>query len=222
MLLIRGLRKNLSQDLVCEEIIYCVNQIMNSSKTYAGRHRFNVRIPLLLFILPLVACSNLGINSKAKQYVEGSPADEPLAQATEVWTSLLKKSAYPYNNPLPPQEPTLVDGLYEKFESKKATPIPCRRCPDYMIEGGIWRLSFEKGTFHILHVPTGWQGLGSYEIRSGRLYLFNDPKCPKTTGIYHWQLSDRVLILDVLRDDCAADLRGHNLGHLPWTPVSTN
>lgn len=163
-------------------------------------------------VLLIAACSPATTPSTPDLLQTGQPVTP-----TDVWQSLLQKSAYPYHRPLPLDEPTAIDGIYVKFEPKEATPIPCRRCPDYMAEGGIWKISFQSGTFHILHVPTGWQGLGSYSVTGDQLTLFNDPKCPSIVGRYHWESTGDTLLLETIEDSCAADLRGHNLEKLPWS-----
>jgi hypothetical protein len=56
---------------------------------------------------------------------------------------------------------TALDGTYTKLDPKKAPPVPCRRCPDYVPQGGIWKLNLDKGIFRIFHESTGWRSIGS-------------------------------------------------------------
>lgn len=85
-----------------------------------------------------------------------------------------------------------------------------------MNEGSIWKLSFDKGTFRILHLVTGWTGIGSYTLAGNQLMLFNDPKCPREVGRYTWQLDEDGLAITTIADHCAADLRSHNLEQMTW------
>ena len=141
-------------------------------------------------------------------------------QTVDAWSQLLAKEAYPYTTPIPMAEASILDNTYEMFVAKVSPPIPCRRCPEYLAEGGIWRLRLQEGGFWILHVPTGWQGLGSFTLQDDRLYLFNDPNCPGYIGTYRWSLRDNQLELVTVEDGCAADLRGHTLEKNPWQIVS--
>ena len=177
----------------------------------------NERFVLWLMIpLLIMGCDSTGSAGTVAPNPEPNTTPVTEAPATDVWLSLLGKKAYPYNTPLPPPTPTILDGTYQKFEPKKETPIPCRRCPDYMAEGGTWKLNFDKGTFRIFHEPTGWQGLGAFSISGDRLILFNDPKCPDRVGTYTWKVDGDHLLLKTVEDTCAADLRGHNLEKMPW------
>ena len=168
----------------------------------------------LCFLLLLITTSCLPAFKEEPQSSEHSQSET--LTTPDDWSSLLQKNAYPYNTPLPPLTPTILDGTYTKFESKDATPIPCKRCPDYMVEGGTWKLKLDRGTFRILHEPTGWRGLGSFTVSADRLVLFNDPKCPDLVGVYAWQHEAGTLILNTIEDTCAANLRGNNLENLPW------
>jgi len=84
-----------------------------------------------------------------------------------------------------------------------------------MNEGSIWKLSFDKGTFRILHLVTGWTGIGSYTLAGNQLMLFNDPS-PREVGRYTWQLDKDGLASTTIADHCAADLRSHNLEQMTW------
>ncbi len=133
-----------------------------------------------------------------------------------IWTELLQKIPYPHTAPLPPAVHSALDGTYAKFDPKRTPPVACRRCPDYMPEGGIWKLNLDKGIFRIFHEVTGWRSLGSFIVDGNRLQLFNDPCCIEVTGFYRWTLTDRQLILRVDEDDCAIGLRAKNLTQRPW------
>jgi hypothetical protein len=141
-----------------------------------------------------------------------------------IWYELFSRGPYPYTIALPPPYATIIDGTYTKFETKKTPPIPCRRCPDYLWEGRIWKLNLTKGVFRIFHEVTGWRSIGTYIVNvdfdsnppTGQLLLANDPVCQETLGLYHWKLEEGKLILTVVEDPCSMRLRALNLTHLPW------
>ncbi len=143
---------------------------------------------------------------------------------TDIWLALLQKVPHPYTTPLPAQTPTSLDGIYVKLESKDATPVPCRRCPDYLPAGGTWRLNLDKGVFRIFHEATGWRSLGSFTVSGDQIVLFNDPTCFRTTGIYEWQLEEGQLSLRVIEDTCHVDRRARSFTNSAWVscqPPST-
>ena len=135
---------------------------------------------------------------------------------SEIWSGLLQRMPYPYTLPLPPEKSTEVDGTYTKFELKDTPPVPCRRCPDYAPEGGIWKISFNKGVFRILHKVTGWKDIGTFLVSGDQITLANDPTCQEVIGLYTWKLEGGALVLKVIEDKCAIGLRAKNLTNLPW------
>lgn len=132
------------------------------------------------------------------------------------WQALFQHTPVPWTTPLPPEEPTVLDATYVKINPRLATPFPCKRCPDYALEGGLWKFSLNKGTFRIYYTINGWRSLGSYTVSEDRLYLFNDPYCNWETGIYTWKLEDGALILSEVNDPCSGGLRAANLIDQPW------
>jgi hypothetical protein len=116
-----------------------------------------------------------------------------------IWSELLQKTPFPHTAPLPARVPTALDGTYTKFDPKKTPPVPCRRCPDYVPQGGIWKLNLDKGIFRIFHESTGWRSIGS-EVK----------------GFYRWTLAQGRLSLQVVEDKCAIRQRAKNLTKLPW------
>ena len=136
--------------------------------------------------------------------------------SSDPWFELFQRSPYPYTLPLPPAKATPLDGTYTKFETKETPPVPCRRCPDYAPEGGLWKLNFTKGAFRIFHTVTGWKDMGSFIISGDQLTLANDPVCHEVIGVYQWRLEEGKLILTVIEDRCAIGLRTMNLTKLPW------
>jgi len=142
----------------------------------------------------------------------------PLATPTDIWLDLLKKVPHPYTTPLPAQTPTILDGIYAKIEPTMGTPVACRRCPDYLPEGGIWKLNLDKGVYRIFHAATGWRSLGSFTLSDNQLFLFNDPACFDKIGRYKWQLEDGQLTLVILEDTCHVNRRARSFANMPWIP----
>lgn len=155
---------------------------------------------------------------------EGSAPERAAATPADPWTALLQKSAYPYTFPLPEPTRTILDGTYAKVELKEEPPVHCLRCPDYAPEGGVWKLSLDRGTFRIFHQATGWQSVGSFILSKDRrtadttdqMVLFNDPNCPEYVAIYAWKLEEGQLLLEAIEDTCSIHLRAMNLTNLPW------
>ena len=135
---------------------------------------------------------------------------------TERWMELQLRMPYPYTTPLPPAMPSVLDGVYAKFEDREGTPIPCRRCPDYAPERGIWRMSLEKGVLRVYYQFWNWTSIGSYTVSDNRITFFNDPNCIENVGVYTWKLEEGRLILNVIADDCAIALRAKNFTMRPW------
>lgn len=143
------------------------------------------------------------------------PVDDTSVEGGPTPTS--ESSPWPYTTPLPPSVPTLLDGTYTKVNPSTATPVPCRRCPDWLPEGGLWRLRFDRGVFRIAHATTGWRTVGSFTISGDQLLLFNDPTCHLEVGEYTWSLEEGLLRLEVIDDACAIALRAKNLTEQPWS-----
>ncbi len=131
---------------------------------------------------------------------------------------------FPYGAPLPPPLPSVLDGLYSKMVPLEGTPVPCKRCAGYRLEGGLWTLYFDKGMFRVFQQDTDFETVGSFVVSGNRLTLFNDPYCDeelKTMGIYQWTLEGSTLTLAALDDGCSIHLRAKNLTSAPWvkTPI---
>ncbi len=165
-------------------------------------------------VLAIISCSPLSPNNGK------APAPEPSGHTngstSVIWTELLQKKPFPHAAPLPSPVPTVLDGTYAKFDPKKTPPVPCRRCPDYVPEGGIWKLNLNKGVFRIFHEFSGWRSIGSFDVDGNRVRLFNDPTCIEEMGTYTWTLKEGRLGLQVVEDKCAIGLRAKNLMQLPW------
>ncbi|NTU62126.1 MAG: hypothetical protein HGB05_01680 [Chloroflexi bacterium] len=148
-----------------------------------------------------------------------SPNSARLAQSTLTPSGrpTTQSSPYPYTTPLPPPVVTDLDGLYAKIDPKPGTPVPCKRCPDYAPAGGAWQLGFDKSTYRVLHVPTGWRSVGSYTVSGNQLTLFNDPVCHNKVGTYTWIVKNGELTFQEIDDQCAIQLRAVNLTRQPWS-----
>jgi hypothetical protein len=170
-----------------------------------------VIVPILLMIMT-AACSptphDAGQSAPETSEIPPTP--------TDIWSAMLQRTPYPYTTPLPPAEPTILDGTYVKFDPRPGKRAPCRRCPPYPPEGGVWRLNLDNGIFRVAHDVIGWATLGSFTVSEGRIEFFNDPHCYEDVGIYTWGLEAGKLTLEVVEDDCASGLRARNLVSLPW------
>ena len=134
----------------------------------------------------------------------------------EKWAALLQRQPFPYRRELPAPERTPLDGTYTKVDPKKDPQVPCRRCPDYAPEGGVWKIQFDKGVFRIIHLSSGWKSIASFSLEGDRLSLFNDPVCHETTGMYNWKAEGGQIVFTVIEDECAIRLRAMNLTKQPW------
>jgi hypothetical protein len=145
-----------------------------------------------------------------------APPTPEASTPTVRWLELLRRTPYPYSTPLPPPEPTILDGTYTKFDPRQAGHVPCKRCPAYPPGGGVWRLNLDRGIFRVYHRLTGWVTLGSFTVSEDRIEFFNDPHCFQDTGLYIWELTDGELTLKLVEDNCGVYLRANNLVALPW------
>lgn len=141
---------------------------------------------------------------------------QPAGTPTDIWMSLFERTPVPWTTPLPALEPTVLDATYVKINPRLATPFPCRRCPDYALNGGLWKFSLDKGVFRIYYTMNGWRSIGSYALSGDQIYFFNDPYCNWETGVYNWKLEDGVLTLSEVDDPCSGGLRSANLIDQPW------
>ncbi len=173
--------------------------------------RQNLRL-LLIFIF-------IALFSVSQPTQSAQPADTvPSAQATpaDIWKALQERTPFPYSLQLPPLTFTAIDGIYVKQEPLIKEHVHCKRCPDWLYEGGLWKIRFDRGIYRVFHADVGWKSLGSYTVSGDRLILFNDPYCIEDMGVYTWKLEKGVLTFQVINDMCAIRLRGKNLTHLPW------
>jgi hypothetical protein len=134
---------------------------------------------------------------------------------------------YPFTTPIPPREPTPIDGTYMRIMSLDdvggpvvGLPYRCLRCIPYRIDPGITTLIFYEGRYFLHHRLSGFKARGHYTIDGGRIRLFNDPNCSGTPGIYRWQLDGRSLAFHVVDDPCPFDNeRSSDLTVRSWTQI---
>jgi len=147
----------------------------------------------------------------------------PAAVATTATTPIMiatptsESTPFPYTTPLPPLVATPLDGVYTKIDPTPGTPVPCRRCPDYLPAPGEWRLQFDRGIYRIYYTGTSWRSVGSFTVDGDRLTIFNDPTCHEQVGTYTWKLDGDTLTLQEIDDPCAIHLRALSLTTQPWT-----
>ena len=133
----------------------------------------------------------------------------------KLWGELLNREPFPYTVPLV-HKPSFLDGTYTKRAKKTNAIVPCRRCPDWLPETGLWKMQFKKGTYRIIHKATGWKNIGTFIVAGDRVLFANDPVCPEGIGIYFWKREKDRLMLSVIDDPCAINLRAKNLSETPW------
>jgi hypothetical protein len=163
---------------------------------------------VLLFAIVASACQPAAPMPTETVVPTGTPADK--------WQALFGHTPVPWTTPLPPEESTIIDATYVKINPRLATPFPCKRCPDYALEGGLWKLSLDKGIFRILYTVNGWRSLGSYSVSGDKIYFFNDPYCNMETGVYAWKLEEGALTLTEVDDPCSQGLRAANFIDQVW------
>jgi len=141
-----------------------------------------------------------------------SSTDAPLRR----WSDVLQFTPFGYTTPLPPSVHTPIGGVYALFDPREPQWWNCRRCPDYMASGGIWRLQLDRGVMHMIYDVTGFGSVASYTVEGDRMFLFNDPHCPYEIGEYTWEVEGGDLVLREVRDECAIHLRAVNLTRQGW------
>lgn len=170
-------------------------------------------------LLPTVIVAVLLVIAACSPAHDVPPATPEMPEATstltDAWSVLLQQTPYPYTTPLP-ANPTVLDGTYVKFDPRPGERAPCRRCPPYPPEGGIWRLHLDRGIFRVYNDLSGWRTLGSFSISGNRILFFNDPHCNQDIGIYTWKLEAGELTFEAIEDNCAYDLRAQSFMALAW------
>jgi hypothetical protein len=156
--------------------------------------------------------------------IDTTPSDAPAPSASTPtaarqpdWRSD-PEEPYPFTTPLPPNEPTGVDGTYTREPTDRYVGhrAPCRRCPPYPEDRGVSRLVLRNGRFLLHHTRPAYRALGHYEIRGDRIVLFNDVECSDVPGSYRWTLMEGELVLSDPQDPCGFGQRQKDLTALPW------
>ncbi|CAN5523608.1 hypothetical protein BH24ACT26_BH24ACT26_21350 [soil metagenome] len=126
---------------------------------------------------------------------------------------------YPYRTPLPPAEPTRLDGTYTRTITPDLAGLTgnCRRCPPYRMLEGEEILTFDAGRFFVFHPDDGFTSSGHATVSGDRVTLFNDANCIGDDGVYEWTLEGDLLRLEAIRDTCPyTGLRRRYMVALPW------
>lgn len=126
---------------------------------------------------------------------------------------------FPYSQPLPPPVPSVIDGLYTRTIPFEGTPVPCKRCAGYRLEGGVWSLYLNNGVFKLFQQDTNFEAVGSFAVSNDRVTFFNDPYCEEDltmVGTYAWQKNGDTLAFQTIGDACSIGLRAKNLTATNW------
>jgi len=169
-------------------------------------------------LIILTGCSPFNSRTTPSRIASPSFTSTPIHTLApyEAWLDLLGRPPVAWTTPLPSTERTALDGSYVKMDPDQPEWWICRRCPDYLPAGGLWRLSFDKGAYHVYYPTINWRSLGSYTLEGDRIYFFNDPYCQYVTGLYTWKLEDGRLTFQVVEDTCSFNLRQANLTKQAW------
>jgi len=136
---------------------------------------------------------------------------------------------YPFTTPVPPLEPTAIDGTYSRRVTVRLAGGPsvkCRRCAPYRIETGTTELTLRAGRYAIAHHGPGpdssqFRSRGHFTLSGDSIRLFNDGECPHMEGVYRWERSGGALTLEVVEDECPfSQLRQRFLQLTPWVAES--
>ncbi len=177
----------------------------------------------LAMLLSVVACAPAAPTPtphplyRAPTYAEITPGPKKVVPDLSM---IIEVPPFPYSAPLPPAVPSTLDGLYSRRIPLDGTPTPCKRCAGYRIEGGLWYLYLDKGTFKVFQQDTDFEAVGSFTVSGNRLAVFNDPYCEEDitmVGNYTWEADDKSLTLQPQQDPCSIGLRARNLSFGPWT-----
>lgn len=149
----------------------------------------------------------------------------PVTEETPPLWQTSTAEPYPFETPIPPLEPTAIDGTYTRRVPVRiaGSSVPCRRCAPYRIEIGTTTLELSEGRFFIAHRAPGkpdssqFSSRGHFTLADDEITLFNDANCPQTRGSYRWSMDDGVLTFRVIEDPCPfSDLRQRFLTTVGW------
>ena len=117
---------------------------------------------------------------------------------------------YPYTSPIPPREPTAIDGTYVRIMSLHyvggpvvGLPYRCLRCIPYRVDPGTTTLIFYEGRYFLHHYLSGFKALGHYTV----------------DGDGHPPVQRPELLLDGRRLPVAAGRPGPHVRRRPATPA---
>jgi hypothetical protein len=168
------------------------------------------------WLAPWVVCS-AALLLAACVPVRGLPSTPGPTPTLDRWQEIRQWTPYPHTTPLPPQQATSLDGIYVRLDPRQEDRPPCRRCPPYPPEGGVWKLELDEGIFRVIHPRTGWRTLGSYAVDGDRIVFFNDPQCHLAVGHFRWALDKDGLRFTLIADDCELGTRAKNFTSQPWS-----
>ncbi len=157
------------------------------------------------------------VHYRAPTYAEITPG--PHKYVGDLSTTI-EVPPFAYSGQMPPAEPTVLDGLYAKAVPLEGTPTPCKRCAGYRIEGGVWTIYFDKGTYKVFQQDTDFEAVGSFMVSGDQLTLFNDPYCEEDlsmVGTYTFAKDADSLTVKAVHDPCSIGLRAKNLTSATWT-----
>jgi hypothetical protein len=179
-------------------------------------------LTLGLVLLLAAACTPAAsptpvVTYRAPTYAEITPGPHKVVPDL---STTIDVPPFPYSAPLPPPVPSELDGLYSKMVPFEGTPVPCKRCAGYRLEGGRWTLYLNKGVFKVFQQDTDFEAVGSFTVSGDRITFFNDPFCEedlRMLGVYTWTLdAGGALQLIVVDDSCSIGLRAKNLTSDSW------
>lgn len=190
---------------------------------------------IFLTLLVAMSCAPATINSQAaRTSTQESGAATPVATYRPITyaeitpgphkfvgdlSTTIDVPPFPYSLPLPPSLPSVIDGLFTRTIPYEGTPVPCKRCAGYRLEGGEWSLYLNNGVFKVFQQDTDFEAVGSFAVSNNRVTFFNDPYCEEDltmVGSYTWQKNGDTLTFQVVDDPCSIRLRAKNLTATAW------
>ncbi len=179
--------------------------------------------PARLFALTTLLTLLVGCSTGAEPRRDAGEITEPTYRGLQ---------AYAYSSPVPPLEPTSLDGTFRReitVAQAGDEPVACRRCAPYRLDAGTTLLVLERGRFFLLFSPLtdkkvcpgckppgSFRASGHFVLEGDRIELFNDPNCEETRGVYSVEQKAAILRFNTIDDPCFGGIRGHFLGAYPW------
>jgi hypothetical protein len=181
-------------------------------------------VSFFLFVVLLVSsCSQTQAQPPTDSDLEvttpvEATASAPIEEQTElsIWESLLLRQPLDINgDPIALGEPGPLDGIYGRLDDSPPQWWRCLRCAEYRPAGGWWRMQLDRGVMRLLYTLNDWRTVAQYRIQDDKLILYNDLVC-REEGEYAFNFEEGVLLLAVINDPCAFELRGRNLSTGSW------